>query len=105
MGAGFDPTRTHALRCVLGDGRGWCVDVDLKSYFDTIPHDRLMTLVKQRIVDGSVLTVLAQSLKAGVLEDGRLLTVERGTPQGAVISPVLANIWCRSGSGWKMKAA
>lgn len=79
---------------LLGEGRGWCVDVDLKSYFDTIPHERLMALVEQRIVDGSVLSVLTQSLKAGVLEELKgWQPTERGTPQGAVISPMLANLY------------
>ena len=96
---GFRPKRgcREAVKRVeelLGEGRGWCVDVDLKSYFDTIPHDRLMTLVEQRIVDGSVLAVLAQSLKAGVLEELKgWQPTERGTPQGAVISPCLANLY------------
>lgn len=96
---GFRPKRgcREAVKRVeelLSDGRGWCVDVDLKSYFDTIPHDRLMALVEQRIVDGSVLTVLAQSLKAGVLEELKgWQPTERGTPQGAVISPCLANLY------------
>jgi RNA-directed DNA polymerase len=70
------------------------VDCDLKSYFDTIPHDRLMALVKQRIVDGSVLAVIEQCLKAGVMEELKgWQPTERGTPQGAVISPMLANLY------------
>jgi len=78
----------------LSQGHGWCVDGDLKSYFDTIPHDRLMALVQQRIVDGSVLAVIEQCLKAGVLEELKgWQPTERGTPQGAVISPMLANLY------------
>jgi RNA-directed DNA polymerase len=79
---------------LLSQGQVWCVDADLKSYFDTIPHERLMALVKQRIVDGSVLALLEQCLKAGVLEELRgWQPTERGTPQGAVISPLLANLY------------
>jgi RNA-directed DNA polymerase len=79
---------------LLSQGHAWCVDADLKSYFDTIPHDRLMALVRQRVVDGSVLALLAQSLKAGVLEELKgWQPTERGTPQGAVISPLLANLY------------
>jgi RNA-directed DNA polymerase len=79
---------------LLGEGRAWCVDVDLKSYFDTIPHERLMALVQQRVVDGSVLAVLEQGLQAGVLEELKgWQPTERGTPQGAVISPMLANLY------------
>jgi RNA-directed DNA polymerase len=79
---------------LLSAGHVWCVDCDLKSYFDTIPHERLMALVKERIVDGSVLALLEQSLKAGVLEELKgWQPTERGTPQGAVISPLLANLY------------
>jgi RNA-directed DNA polymerase len=96
---GFRPGRgcREAVACVeelLKQGRVWCVDADLKSYFDTIPHERLMELVKHRIVDGSVLGLLEQSLKAGVLEELKgWQPTERGTPQGAVISPLLANLY------------
>ena len=79
---------------LLREGRTWCVDLDFKSYFDTIPHERLLGLVKQRVVDGSVLALLAQSLKAGVLEELKgWQPTECGTPQGAVISPLLANLY------------
>ena len=79
---------------LLSQGHVWCVDADLKSYFDTIPHDRLMALVRERIVDGSVLSLLEQSLKAGVMEELKgWQPTEQGTPQGAVISPLLANLY------------
>jgi RNA-directed DNA polymerase len=78
----------------LSQGRTWCVDLDFKSYFDTIPHERLMALVRQRVVDGSVLALLDQCLRAGVLEELKgWQPTERGTPQGAVISPLLANLY------------
>jgi RNA-directed DNA polymerase len=79
---------------LLKEGKVWCVDADLKRYFDTIPHERLMALVRQRIVDGSVLALVEQCLKAGVLEELHgWQPTERGTPQGAVISPLLANLY------------
>lgn len=79
---------------LLNQGHVWCVDCDLKSYFDTIPHERLMALLGERIVDGSVLELIRQSLKAGVLEELKnWQPSERGTPQGAVISPLLANLY------------
>jgi RNA-directed DNA polymerase len=90
---GFRPERgcreaVGRVEELLGEGRGWCVDADLKSYFDTIPHERLMAMVEQRVVDGSVLALVAQSLKAGVLEELKgWQATERGTPQGAVMTP------------------
>jgi RNA-directed DNA polymerase len=70
------------------------VDADLKSYFDTIPHGKLMEMVKEHIADGRVLELISAYLKAGVMESLRYFEAgEEGTPQGAVISPLLANIY------------
>ena len=95
---GFRPKRgcKDALRRVdelLQSGYRYIVDADLKSYFDTIPHDRLMTLVGQKVSDGRVLTLIEMFLKQGVLDDLREWTPEMGSPQGAVISPLLSNIY------------
>lgn len=96
---GFRPGKgcKDALRRVdrlLGQGRTWVVDVDLKSYFDTIPHDRLMERVKEQISDGRLLGLLELYLKAGVLDGLKgWEPTETGTPQGAVISPLLANLY------------
>jgi RNA-directed DNA polymerase len=96
---GFRPGRgcreaVARVEGLLRAGRAWCVELDFKSYFDTIPHERLLGLVRQRVVDGSVLALLEQSLKAGVLEGLKgWQPTERGTPQGAVISPLLANLY------------
>ena len=79
---------------LLSQGHDWCVELDYKGYFDTIPHEGLLGLIGQRVVDGSVLTLLRQSLKAGVLEEMKgWEPTEAGTPQGAVISPLLANLY------------
>src|SRR5581483_7662022 len=111
---GFRPGRgcreaVKRVETLLEEGRAWCVDVDFKSYFDTIPHERLIELVEQRIVDGKVLALLKQSLKAGVLEELKdWQPTERGTPQGAVISPILANLYLNpldhqmAQHGWEM---
>ena len=96
---GFRPGRgcKDALRRVqtlLDEGHTWIVDADLKAYFDTIPKDRLMSRVKERIADSRVLTLLRSYLDQGVMEELTLHEpTERGTPQGAVISPLLANIY------------
>ena len=96
---GFRPGRgaKDALRRVdhlLTAGHAWVVDADLKSYFDTIPHDRLLALVKARVADGPVLALVEGFLRAGVLEETTgWQPTERGTPQGGVISPLLANLY------------
>jgi RNA-directed DNA polymerase len=96
---GFRPGRSAQpavgrVEELLGSGHVWCVDCDLKSYFDTIPHDRLMALVRARVADGPVLHLLEQYLKAGVLEELHdWQPTDCGTPQGAVISPLLANLY------------
>jgi RNA-directed DNA polymerase len=95
---GFRPGRgcKDALRRVdelLKAGYSVIVDADLKSYFDTIPHDRLMALVGQKVSDGRALTLIAMFLKQGVLDGLQEWTPEMGSPQGAVISPLLSNIY------------
>jgi RNA-directed DNA polymerase len=99
---GFRPNRgcKDALRRVkqlLAQGHVWVVDADLKSYFDTIPHDRMMERVKARIADGRVLALIESFLQQGVMGTATAWkpTADegRGTPQGAVISPLLANVY------------
>ena len=81
------------------------MDVDIKGYFDSIPHDRLMELVERRIADGRVLGMIEGFLKEGVMEGMESWEHEDGTPQGGVISPLLANIyldpldWLMAGAG------
>jgi len=111
---GFRPGRgcKDALRCVqtlLDEGSTWMVDADLKGYFDTIPKDRLLRRVEERIADSRVLALLRSYLNQGVMEELRLHEpTERGTPQGAVISPLLANIYLDPldqqmvAAGWQM---
>lgn len=95
---GFRPGRgcKDALRRVdelLGDGAVFVVDADLKSYFDTIPHDRLLALVGQKVTDGKIMKLLEQFLRQGILDGLDAWTPDEGTPQGAVISPLLSNIY------------
>ena len=111
---GFRPGRgaKDALRRVdhlLKAGYDWVVDADLKSYFDTIPHDRLLALVKTRVADGRVLALVESFLRAGVLETAKgWQPTARGTPQGGVISPLLANVYLNpldhqmAAAGWEM---
>ncbi|WP_254053554.1 reverse transcriptase domain-containing protein [Singulisphaera sp. GP187] len=95
---GFRPGRgcKDALRRVdelLKGGFTHVVDADLKSDFDTIPHDRLLALVAKKVADGKVLNLIDAFLHQGVLDDLEVSTPEQGTPQGAVISPLLSNIY------------
>ena len=71
----------------------WVVDIDIKGYFDNINHRKLMLLVEQKISDKRVLKLIRNWLKAGVMEEGNLEATEIGSPQGGVISPLLANIY------------
>jgi RNA-directed DNA polymerase len=84
-----------ALRKVwkeMTGGREWIVDADLKDFFGSVDHAKLLTLVAQRVADGRVLCLIEAMLKAGSYSRGRRLPSERGTPQGGVVSPLLSNI-------------
>lgn len=84
-----------ALRKVWGEiqqGYEWIVDADLKDFFGSVDHEKLLTLVAQQVADGRVLRLIEAMLKAGSYGKGRLFPTERGTPQGGVVSPVLSNI-------------
>jgi len=73
-------------------GAEWIVDADLKDYFGSIDHEKLLTLVAQRVADGRVLTLIERMLTAGAMQHGRLFPTTQGTPQGGVVSPLLSNI-------------
>ncbi len=95
---GFRPGRgcKDALREVdqlIADGHTFVVDADFASYFDTIPHERLMQRVEERVSDGRILALLRNWLNQDILTDVERWTPRQGTPQGAVISPLLANIY------------
>lgn len=95
---GFRPGRgcKDALRRVdtlIKAGYIQVVDADLKSYFDTIPHDCLMTRLQEKIADGSVLSLIRLFLEANIMESGAEWTPTAGSPQGAVLSPLLSNIY------------
>jgi len=95
---GFRPGRgcKDALRRVselLAKGYVYAVDADLKGYFDSIPHEPLMRRVEKKVADGRVLRLVNSFLKAGIMDDARQWTPEEGAPQGAVLSPLLSNIF------------
>ena len=95
---GFRPGRgcKDALRRVdqlIKAGYVHVVDADLKSYFDTISHDRMMSRLEEKIADGSVLSLIQLFLKANIMDSGQEWTPTAGAPQGAVLSPLLSNIY------------
>lgn len=98
---GFRPRRAahdalDAIREALQHGMGWVIDADITAYFDTIPHDRLMKTVAQRVVDSAMLALVKRFLEAPIIDerdDGRPRRPRQGTPQGGVISPLLANVY------------
>lgn len=95
---GFRPERgcRDALRRVdtlLKSGFTWVVDADLKSYFDTVSHEPLLDRVRDKVVDGKVLDLICAFLTQEVMETAATWTPEQGTPQGAVVSPLLSNIY------------
>ena len=98
---GFRPRRgahdaLDAIRDAMEHGLCWVIDADVTAYFDTIPHDRLMTTVAQRVVDSAMLALVKRFLEAPIIDDrdgGRPRRPRQGTPQGGVISPLLANVY------------
>jgi RNA-directed DNA polymerase len=85
-----------ALACVeqlLSDGYVYVVDADLKSYFDTIPKDRLLSLVKQKVSDSAVIALIKKYLDQAIMSELSTWVPVRGVPQGAVLSPMLSNIY------------
>ena len=96
---GFRPRRSahHALEALNQGlwemGGGWVLDVDIRSFFDTLDHQKLRDLLRQRVVDGVVVRLIGKWLRAGVLDGGVVRRSDTGTPQGGVISPLLSNIY------------
>ena len=96
---GFRPGRSahQALRALrtgfMDRGLRWVLDVDIRKYFDSIPHSHLRQVLDQRVTDGVILRMIDKWLKAGVVEDGLLQYSTIGSPQGGVISPCLSNVY------------
>jgi len=86
--------------CVAIKGKrvNWILDADIKGFFDAVDHSWLLRFVKHRVGDERITRLVGKWLKAGVLEDGQWCASEQGTPQGAVISPLLANIYLHYGA-------
>jgi len=95
---GFRPNRNchqaveKALQ-YLNEGCEWVIDLDIEKYFDTVNHDRLISILRERVNDAKTLRLIRQFLRAGVMEDGLESLSEEGVPQGGPLSPVLSNIY------------
>jgi RNA-directed DNA polymerase len=113
MSYGFRPKRgaqmaIEEVQRLIKEGYTWVVDADLQSYFDTIPHEKLLAKVEQRISDGCVIKLIKMWLKQEIMEECKSWVPTQGTPQGGVISPLLSNIYLHdldvvvTGAGYKM---
>lgn len=96
---GFRPGRSahQALQTLqhqtLNIAGGWMIEIDIRKFFDAIDHEHLRAILRQRVLDGVLLRLIGKWLKAGVLEEGTLTYPRAGSPQGGVISPLLANVF------------
>lgn len=108
---GFRPRRTphDALQVLIDEawrGRRWVVETDIASCFEAIPHDGLMQAIEERITDRHILKLIRALLRAGVMEEGTVRRQVTGTPQGGVISPLLANIYLhRLDREWEIRGS
>lgn len=78
---------------IMGENIQWILDLDIRSFFDTVKHETLRKLLHKRVRDGVITRLIGKWLKAGVLEDGSIHYRDEGTPQGGIISPILSNIY------------
>ena len=94
---GFRPGRSCEMAVIkalqiMNDGNDWVVDLDLERFFDTVNHDRLITIIRRTVKDGEVVSLIRKFLESGVMESGKLNATTVGTPQGGNLSPLLSNI-------------
>lgn len=83
---------TRHVQGIVKEGYEWCASIDLKSFFDEIPHGLILKLTRRKIADERLLTLIARALKAGVVVDRKFEKTEKGSPQGSPLSPMLSNI-------------
>jgi RNA-directed DNA polymerase len=80
------------VQSIVKEGYEWCASIDLKSFFDEIPHGLIIKLIRRKIADEGLVTLIARALKVGVMVEGKFEKTEKGCPQGSPLSPMLSNI-------------
>lgn len=95
---GFRPNRDchkaiEQVLTYLNEGCEWVIDLDIEKYFDTVNHDKLISILRERINDAPTLHLIRSFLRAGVMEDGLVSPTEEGVPQGGPLSPILSNVY------------
>jgi RNA-directed DNA polymerase len=80
------------VQAIVLEGYEWCASIDLKSFFDEIPHGLILKLIRRKIADEAFVTLIARALKAGVIVEGKMEKTTKGCPQGSPVSPMLSNI-------------
>lgn len=96
---GFRPKRSphdaleHLWNGIMNNGICWIIDLDIRKFFDTVKHDKLRELLRQRVTDGVISRLICKWLKAGIMKDGGTRYSDEGTPQGGIVSPLLSNIY------------
>jgi len=95
---GFRPRRSAHMAInktleYLNDGNEWCIDIDIEKYFDTVNHDKLISILRERINDSVTLHLIRKFLQAGIMEEGLVSPSILGVPQGGPLSPILSNIY------------
>lgn len=95
---GFRPNRDchkaiEQVLTYLNEGCEWVIDLDIEKYFDTVNHDKLISILRERINDAPTLHLIRSFLRAGVMEDGLVSLTEEGVPQGGLLSPILSNVY------------
>jgi RNA-directed DNA polymerase len=82
----------YHVQMIVKEGYEWCVSIDLAKFFDEIPHNLILKLVRRKITDERLVTLVARALKAGIMVDGKFEKTTKGCPQGSPLSPMLSNI-------------
>jgi RNA-directed DNA polymerase len=77
----------------LNEGNEWVIDIDIEKYFDTVNHDKLISIIRERINDAKTLRLIRRFLRAGVMENGLISPSDEGVPQGGPLSPILSNVY------------